>query len=73
MLITGKHATYDVPEAYAKVLERFRCHLTENQGLIWSGLPAKTNIQWEPQTTIIKVIIYTSIIKIKYITFEVTA
>lgn len=56
MLVIGKHATYNVPEKYAKVLERFRCHLTEDQGLVWTGLPAKTDIQWEPQTTIIKVL-----------------
>ncbi len=57
MLVTGKHATYYVPEEYAKVLERFRYHITEDQGLVWGGLPAKTDIQWEPQTTVIKVTI----------------
>lgn len=56
MMVVGKHATYDVEEEFAKVMERFRCHLTEDQGLVWTGLPAKTDVQWEPQTTIIKVI-----------------
>lgn len=56
MLVTGKHATYDVEEKYAIVLERYKCHLAEHQGLVWTGHPAKTDIQWEPQTTVIKVI-----------------
>lgn len=56
MKVIGKHATYDVEEQYAIVLERFKCHLTEDQGLVWTGLPAKTDIEWEPQTTVIKVI-----------------
>lgn len=55
MKVIGKHATYDVEEQYAIVLERFKCHLTEDQGLVWTGLPAKSDIQWEPQTTVIKV------------------
>lgn len=55
MLITTKHPTYNVPECYATILERFRCHLTEDQGLVWSGLAAKSPIQWEPSTTVIKV------------------
>lgn len=55
MTVDGKHACYDVEEQYAIVLERFKCHLTEDQGLVWTGLPAKSDIQWEPQTTIIKV------------------
>ncbi|XP_073389288.1 uncharacterized protein [Physcomitrium patens] len=54
MLVTGKHATYDVEEKYAIVLERYKCHLAEHQGLVWTGHPAKTDIQWEPQTTVIK-------------------
>lgn len=55
MLIATKHPTYDVPECYATILERFRCHLTEDQGLVWSGLAAKSPIQWEPSTTVVKV------------------
>jgi hypothetical protein len=56
MLIHDKHATYDIEQRDAIVVERFRCHMTEDQGLVWTGLPAKNDIQWEPQTTVIKVI-----------------
>lgn len=55
MLVHTKHATYDIEQQDATILERFRCHMTKDQGLVWAGLPAKSVIQWEPQTTIIKV------------------
>lgn len=58
MKITTKHATYDVEEKYATISERFRCHLTEEQGLVWTGLPALSLIQWEPSTTVIKVLFF---------------
>ena len=55
MLVHTKHATYDVEQRDGTIVERFKCHLTEDQGFVWTGLPAKSLIQWEPQTTIIKV------------------
>ncbi|KAG0578642.1 hypothetical protein KC19_4G038600 [Ceratodon purpureus] len=54
MLVHTKHATYDVEQRDGTIVERFKCHLTEDQGFVWTGLPAKSLIQWEPQTTIIK-------------------
>jgi len=55
MTIKKKHATYDIEQCYGTILEQFRCHLTEEQGLVWTGLPTKSTIQWEPQTTVVKV------------------
>jgi len=54
-IIHEKHATYDIEQCHGIILEHFRCHLTEDQGLVWTGLPAKSTIQWEPQTSVIKV------------------
>lgn len=58
MIIHTKHATYDIEQHDGTIFERFKCHLTEDQGLVWTGLPTKTTIQWEPQTTVIKVCYY---------------
>jgi hypothetical protein len=55
MTMTSKHAVYEMEENYATIVERFRCHLTEEQGLVWCGLPSMSPIQWEPSTTVIKV------------------
>jgi len=55
MTMTSKHAAYEMEENYATIVERFRCHLTEEQGLVWCGLPSMSPIQWEPSTTVIKV------------------
>ncbi|KAH8944050.1 hypothetical protein BDL97_13G088400 [Sphagnum fallax] len=54
MTMTSKHAVYEMEENYATIVERFRCHLTEEQGLVWCGLPSMSPIQWEPSTTVIK-------------------
>jgi hypothetical protein len=55
MTMTSKHAVYEMEENYATIVERFRCHLTEERGLVWCGLPSMSPIQWEPSTTVIKV------------------
>lgn len=49
------HTSYDIEPQDATIFEQFKCHLTENEGFVWTGLPSKTATQMEPQTTVIKV------------------
>nr|XP_024388406.1 uncharacterized protein LOC112288459 isoform X1 [Physcomitrium patens] len=48
------HTSYDIEPQDATIFEQFKCHLTENEGFVWTGLPSKTATQMEPQTTVIK-------------------
>lgn len=53
--IKKRHEVYEMEPQYKLVLDERRYLLTEQQGLVTCGLPAKTPVQYEPRVTIYRV------------------